>query len=825
MSQHRPLTTPAQNAEITLSVEGMTCASCVGRVERAIRAVPGVTDATVNLTTEKAQVTLTSPDLAGDVVSAVEKAGYGVEPADMDLAIEGMNCASCVGSVEKALSAVPGVTNVTVNLATERAHIQSAWPVPFATLQNAVAKAGYDARQSADDERKSQTAEKREAERKILKRDAIIAGVLTLPIFLVEMGGHAFPTLHHWLYGLVGQDAVRIAEFLLTAAVLAGPGRRFFRIGIPALLRGAPEMNALVAIGAGAAFLFSTIATFLPTLLPEGADQVYFEAAAVIATLILIGRMMEAKAKGRASAAINKLVGLQPRTARRRLADGSTEDVAIATLNIGDVVEIRPGERVPVDGIVRDGASRIDESMLSGEAIPVEKSKDAEVIGGTVNQTGHLIVEVTATGSDSVLAGIVAMVERAQSGKLPIQALVDKVTMRFVPAVILVACVTVGIWLAFGPEPRLAHALVAGVAVLITACPCAMGLATPTSILVGSGRAAELGILFRKSEAMQRLAGINAVAFDKTGTLTEGRPSLTDIHPCNGISASRALAIAAALEAKSEHPLAAAILQAAKERDLTLPEIADFDAVPGFGITARLDDKPVVIGTARLMAQHGIAIDQEQELLAELADQGKSPILLACDGQLIAILAVADRLREGSRRAVASLRDQGIAVAMVTGDSERVARAVAKELGIEHVLAEVTPADKQDAVRQIRERHGQIAFVGDGINDAPALAEADVGIAIGTGTDIAIEAADLVLMAGDPRGAGRAIALSRAVMRNIRQNLFWAFAYNAALIPVAAGAFYPTTGLLLSPMLAAGAMALSSIFVLSNALRLKRFQA
>jgi len=808
-----------------LSVAGMSCASCVGRVERAIRAVPGVRDASVNLTTEKAQVTLASPDATGAVVAAIEKAGYGVEPSETDIAIEGMSCASCVGRVEKALAALPGVQQVAVNLATERATIRSVWPIPFADLRQAVTKAGYEARDPNTAATSAAASDRRALEEAALRRDAILAACLTLPVFLVEMGGHALPALHHWLYGLVGQDSVRIAEFLLTALVLAGPGRRFFRVGIPALLRGAPEMNALVALGAGAAFLFSGIATFLPALLPQGADQVYFEAAAVITTLILIGRLMEARAKGRASAAIQHLLGLQPRTARRRDAQGQVQEVAIADLLPGDSVEIRPGERIPVDGKVIEGASRVDEAMLTGEPIPVAKGPGDAVVGGTVNQTGHLVVTVSATGADSVLAGIVAMVERAQGGKLPIQALVDQVTLRFVPVVIGVAILTVVLWFILGPEPKLAHALVAGVAVLIVACPCAMGLATPTSILVGSGRAAELGILFRKGEALQRLAGVRAVALDKTGTLTLGRPSLTDILPCKDVSAEHALAIAAALEAKSEHPLAGAILDAADKRDIPRPELTDFEAIPGQGIIGMIDGKPALAGHVRFLAAQGIAIGEAEQVLPELADQGKTPILIAHDGKLLAVLAVADPIKDGAGEAIAALRAAGIAVAMVTGDTRRTAQAVAAQLGITEVLAEVTPGDKQQAVADLRARFGSLAFVGDGINDAPALAAADVGIAIGTGTDIAIEAADLVLMGGDPRLVSRAIALSRAVMANIRQNLFWAFAYNAALIPVAAGLFYPVSGLLLSPMLAAGAMALSSIFVLSNALRLKRFRA
>ncbi|MFT4131795.1 MAG: heavy metal translocating P-type ATPase [Labrys sp. (in: a-proteobacteria)] len=745
-----------------------------------------------------------------------------MSPATFDIAIEGMTCASCVRRVEKAIAATPGVVQAAVNLATERAQVAFEGPVNLPPVLAAIAKAGYGAHVIEEDHAEDPERTARKAEIATLRRDLALAALLTIPVFLVEMGGHLIPALHHAVQMNLGRWNW-YAQFVLISLVLFGPGLRFFVKGIPALLRGAPDMNALVSLGAGAAWLFSVVATFLPAALPEGTAYVYFEAAGVIVTLILLGRYLEARAKGETSEAIRKLAGLQAKTALR-LRDGSETEVPIAELRPGDIIRVRPGEKIAVDGEIVEGSSFVDESMISGEAIPVTKGVGAEVIGGTINKTGSFSFRATKVGSQTLLAQIIRMVEAAQGAKLPIQALVDKVTAWFVPAVIAIATLTFIAWLLFGPSPALTFALVNAVAVLIIACPCAMGLATPTSIMVATGRAAELGVLFRRGDALQSLRDVEIVAFDKTGTLTRGEPAVTDIETAPGFSENEVLALLASVEARSEHPLATAIVKAARERSLDIPPAAAFEAIPGRGASAVVDGRKVAIGSARWMVEQGIDAGALAARAEVLGEQAKTPLFAAVDGRIAAVIAVADPIKPTAKAAVAALKALGLEVAMVTGDTRRTAQAIAARLGIETVEAEVLPDGKAQIVQRLAARVGKIAFVGDGINDAPALATADVGIAIGTGTDVAIESAAVVLMAGDPNGVVRAIGLSRATMRNIGQNLFWAFAYNIALIPIAAGALYAVNGTLLSPMLAAGAMALSSVFVVTNALRLKGYQ-
>ena len=735
--------------------------------------------------------------------------------AEISLPIEGMSCASCVRRVEKALQAVPGVTGATVNLATERATVSGA--VARRDLIAAIEKAGYKARPDEVDD----TAQK-DAERAALLRDLALAAALALPVFVLEMGSHMVPAMHGWVMANIGMQRSWLLQFVLTLLVLALPGRRFYAQGLPALARLAPDMNSLVAVGTAAAFGYSAVATFAPGLLPAGTVNVYYEAAAVIVALILLGRFLEARARGRTSEAIQRLVRLQPRLAHVR-REGRVVDLPISELSLGDLVELRPGERVPVDGEVVEGRSFVDESMITGEPIPVEKVTGSALVGGTVNQQGALTLRATAVGAQTVLAQIIRLVEQAQGAKLPIQAVVDKVTLWFVPAVMLAALLTFLVWLAFGPQPALGFALVNAVAVLIIACPCAMGLATPTSIMVGTGRGAELGVLFRKGEALQALKDARVVAVDKTGTLTEGRPVLTDLELAPGFERARVLALVAAVEQRSEHPIARAIVAAAVAEGLAPPPLAAFESLTGMGVRASVDGARVEIGADRFMRELGLAVDGFAATAERLGNEGKSPLYAAIDGRLAAVIAVADPIKPGTPAAIAALHGLGLKVAMISGDNARTARAIARQLGIDEVLAELLPEAKVDAVRRLRAAHGPVAFVGDGINDAPALAEADVGLAIGTGTDVAIEAADVVLMSGSLQGVPNAIALSKATIGNIRQNLFWAFAYNTALIPLAAGALYPSLGILLSPVFAAGAMALSSVFVLGNALRLRRF--
>ncbi|UNT63773.1 copper-translocating P-type ATPase [Acinetobacter towneri] len=820
MDAKHPNASPYQE---TLSIEGMTCASCVGRVEKALKKVDGVEKAEVNLATEKALIHASQPLDRALLIKAVQRAGFDVAAIQpIELSIDGMTCASCVARVEKALKKVSGVEQANVNLATERAWIQPNATVSSQDLIRAIQKAGYDAKLLQHDS--NEQHDKKNLEQQQLKRDLVISLILALPVFILEMGSHMIPAFHMWVMHNIGQQQSWLIQFALTTLVLLLPGRRFYQKGIPALLRFAPDMNSLVAVGTLAAYSFSLVATFMPQLLPEGTVHVYYEAAAVIISLILLGRYFEAKAKGRTSQAIQHLIGMQAKTARIH-RDGQIIEVPVAEVSSNTIVEIRPGERIPVDGEVVEGHSYIDESMITGEPVPVAKQVGNQVVGGTINQNGTLNIRATAIGEASVLAQIIRMVEQAQGSKLPIQALVDKVTMWFVPAVMLLAALTFIVWFIFGPEPTLTFGLVNAVAVLIIACPCAMGLATPTSIMVGTGRGAEMGVLFRKGEALQLLQDVKVVAVDKTGTLTEGKPTLTDFHVQSGFDADQVFALLASVEAKSEHPIALAIVQAATEKQVSLLPVTEFDSITGSGIEALVNGQRIQIGADRYMQQIGLDVSAFNAEAARLGQEGKTPIYMAIDQQLAAIVAVADPIKDTTFAAIAALHQLGLKVAMITGDNRHTAQAIAARLQIDHVVAEVLPEGKVDVVRELQQQFGRVAFVGDGINDAPALAQADVGIAIGTGTDVAIEAAEVVLMSGNLQGVPNAIALSKATIRNIRQNLFWAFIYNIALIPIAAGVLYPFAGILLSPIFAAGAMALSSVFVLGNALRLKYFQA
>jgi P-type Cu+ transporter len=804
-----------QSPEIAFHLDRMTCAGCVRRAETALARVDGVASVAVNLTQARATVQGAVP--VGSLQSALAKAGYPMRVVTVELDLDNITCASCVARAETALTALPHVLRASVNMTTARAQIDMPDGMhDNASLIAALAAVGYPARLRASDSPDPATRAAREA--RAQARAFVTALVLTLPVFVTEMGGHLIPAFHHWLHDLVGMQALWVGQFILTTLVLAGPGRSFYARGLPALWRGAPDMNSLVALGTLAAYVYSVIATFAPGALPDTARAVYFEAAAVIVTLILLGRWLEVRAKGRTGAAIAKLAGLQPQVAHRIGPDGQGVDVAISDLAVGDHVLVRPGARLPADGRVFDTPALLDESMITGEPLPALRAPEAKVTGGTVNAgDSAFVMQVAATGAQTVLSQIIRMVELAQGAKLPVQALVDRVTLVFVPVVLGLAALTVAIWLVFGPS--LSFALVAGVSVLIIACPCAMGLATPTSIVVGTGRAAELGVLFRKGAALQHLAGVRVVAFDKTGTLTTGKPILTAVHCAQGITRDEALALAAGLERASDHPLARALVQAAQ--GLPLPEVTGIKTVTGHGLRGQVGGVSVAIGSARFMAENGVGLDSFATQGEQAASDGASVIYLSCDGQALAMFAFSDRAKPDAAETLRSLRAQGLHIALITGDGRAPADALAQELGIETVHAEILPKAKAQIVADLRAHFGPVAFVGDGINDAPALAAADVGIALGTGTDVAIESADIVLTAGNVGGVVTARILAQATMRNIRQNLFWAFAYNAALIPVAAGLLYPLAGVMLSPMLAAGAMALSSVFVLSNALRLR----
>ncbi|VAW05717.1 Lead, cadmium, zinc and mercury transporting ATPase; Copper-translocating P-type ATPase [hydrothermal vent metagenome] len=798
-------------------IDGMSCASCAGRAETALKEVPGASNIAVNFAAGTGQLEYANTNFA-PITDALKSAGYPAREEQVTLSVSNMTCASCVGRAEDVLDQIPGVLESSVNLANETAQIRILAGVTDAgQLARALTEAGYPAKPSGDET--EDVNMRREREINHTRRMTLIAAALTLPVLILEMGSYVIPGMRGFIDTKIGLQNSWMIQFVLTTLVLIWPGRAFFTRGFPALLKRTPDMNSLVAMGTSAAWIFSTISLFFPALLPKGTGAVYFEAAAVIVTLILLGHWFEARAKGRTGSAIQKLISLQPKTARVE-RDGEVIDIAIDEVVVGDKVVIRPGERFPVDGEITDGQSYVDESMISGEPVPVLKTIGSEVVGGTVNGQGAITFKVMRVGHDTVLARIIAMVEQAQGAKLPIQALADKVVRMFVPVVIAIALLSVAVWLVIGPDPALTFALIAGVSVLIIACPCAMGLATPTSIMVGTGRAAEMGVLFRKGEALQQLSEARIVAFDKTGTLTEGHPSVTLIKLADGFEKDKVLPLVAAVESKSEHPIARAI--EAKADGMTLPEVVDFQAIAGFGLSAKAGGETLLVGAERLMVREGISTEEFTSTIAELADKGQTPVFAAVEGKLVMVLAVSDPVKASSRAVIDALHAKGLSVAMITGDTRGTANVIAKELGIDHIEAEVLPEGKAQAIKDLREKYGPVAFVGDGINDAPALAEADIGLAVGTGTDVAIEAADIVLMSGDLAGAVNALHLSQRTMRNIRQNLFWAFAYNAALIPVAAGVLYPLTGMMLSPMLAAGAMALSSVFVLSNALRLKR---
>jgi len=801
---------PSHKAEpFTVPVEGMTCASCVRRVENAAAKVPGVDKSAVNFATKKLTVEPSEGFSPEALERAIRKVGYEIPPGAMDHALR-----------------EAGILPPADEHAGHRHHDGHAGHEGHAHMDHAAMGHNHaaHAQHAGGHDHGHDHMHMHQGEEGPLKRDLAIAFVLTLPLFVLEMASHVYDPFHHWLMGVIETQNLYYLYFVLATVVIFWPGFRFLKIGLPALLRGAPEMNSLVAVGVLAAYGYSLVTTFAPDLLPESARFVYYEAATVIVTLILFGRLLEARATGRTGEAIKKLAGLQAKTARVE-RDGKLVDIAAGEVVAGDIVVIRPGERIPVDGTVIDGQSNVDESMISGEPLPVEKAAGATVVGGTINETGSFRFRADKVGRDTMLAQIIRMVEQAQGAKLPIQTLVDRITAWFVPVVILLAAVTFAVWFFIGPEPALTHALVNAVAVLIIACPCAMGLAVPTSIVVGGGRAAEFGVLFRKGEALQELRNVQLVVVDKTGTVTKGRPELTDLVTAEGFDEDDVLKLVAGVEAQSEHPIAEAIVKAAEAKGLAVPKAEGFESVTGYGIRAKVEGHEVAVGADRFMAKLGLSVEAFAEASARLGDEGKTPLYAALDGKVAAAIAVADPLKPASRDAIRALQSMGVEVAMVTGDNRRTAEAIARQVGIGKVVAEVLPEGKVQAIHAMRaegEQGGKrLAFVGDGINDAPALAEADIGIAIGTGTDVAIESADVVLVGGELTGAVSAISMSRATMTNIKQNLFWAFGYNVALIPVAAGALYPAFGWLLSPMIAAGAMALSSVFVLGNALRLK----
>lgn len=822
-------TTINQLERIELPITGMTCASCVRNVERALNKTDGVGGVTVNLATERASIQFDPSTIAvPQLIERVQYAGYGIATATLDLPITGMTCASCVRNVERAVSKQAGVIDVVVNLATEKAAIQYLPNVVRrADLIKAVEKAGYgvlDLSNADVPEDAERAARQAEIDRQ--RRMVLIGAVFTLPLFVFSMSRDLYmssfmgsamdgmamtgptPALNWLLWG-----GFPFLFFLLATPVQLIVGRQYTVGAWKSARNGVTNMDTLIALGSWAAYLYS-VAVLVGIAFNIGGigDHVYFETSAVILTLITLGKLLEARAKGRTSEAIKKLMGLAPKTATL-LRDGAEVEVAIDDVVIGDALIVRPGERVPVDGIVIEGRSSIDESMLTGESLPVTKETGSEVIGATINKQGRLVIEARRVGAETALAQIVRLVEQAQGSKAPIQRIADQVSGVFVPIVLVLAALTFLGWLMIG-QVGFTAAMVNAVAVLVIACPCALGLATPTAIMVGTGRGAEMGILFKTSEALENAKRIEVIALDKTGTITRGEPNVTDVVALNGVSESELLRITAVAERGSEHPLGQAVVRAAQERGIALAQPESFEAESGRGIRATIDGRTVLVGSPRFIREQALDLAAHQPEIEAIQGRARTVILTVIDGALSGIIGIADTVKAGSREAVAALQALGLEVVMITGDNELTAQAIAREVGITRVMAEVLPDQKVNVVQQLQGEGHRVAMVGDGINDAPALAQADVGIAIGTGTDIAMEASDVTLVSGDLRGVTRAISLSRSTMRTIYQNLFWALIYNVILIPVAmAGA--------LVPMLAAGAMAFSSVFVVSNSLRLK----
>ncbi|MGQ9365105.1 heavy metal translocating P-type ATPase [Azospirillum sp. ST 5-10] len=800
-AQDRTARQAPASGTIDIGIGGMTCASCVGRVEKAIRRVPGVTDVAVNLATERAHVAFAgAPDPAA-VAEAIDAAGFEAAASGIDLRIDGMTCASCVGRVEKALKRVPGVTAASVNLATERAHV-TGHAIDAARLVEAVEAAGFGATPVSEEQAAAAApAEAADRSRRELLH-VVTAALLSLPL-VAGMAGD--------LLGLALMPPGWL-QFALATPVQFVLGWRFYRAGYKAVRAGTGNMDLLVALGTSAAWGLSTWT--LLTGAHGGHAALYFEGSAVLITFVLLGKWLEARAKGQTAAAIRALMGLRPDTARLRRG-GADVEVPVGQVRPGDLVVVRPGERMPVDGTVVEGAGSVDESMLTGEPLPVEKGEGARVTGGSINVDGLLLVRTTAVGAETMLAKIVRLVEGAQASKAPIQRTVDRVAAVFVPVVLAVAAVTLAAWWVASGDPE--TAIITAVSVLVIACPCALGLATPTAIMVGTGAAARHGILIKDAEALERAHAVTAVAFDKTGTLTEGRPRVTDLVPAAGGDEAAVLRLAATLQQGSEHPLAHAVRARADADGLAAGTLADFRALAGRGVAGTADGRAVLLGTRRLMAENGLADTALEERAAALEASGRTVSWLAetaPQARVLGLVAFGDTVKESAGEAVRALHAQGIAAVMVTGDSRGAAEAVAGELGIDRVFAEVLPGDKAEVVATLKREGKVVAMVGDGINDAPALAAADVGIAMATGTDVAMHTAGVTLMRGDPVLVGGAVDVSRRTYAKIRQGLFWAFIYNLVGIPLAAFGF-------LSPVLAGAAMALSSVSVVLNALSLR----
>ena len=829
--------------QLHLPVEGMTCASCVAHVEGALKEVPGVSSVKVNLATEKATVELESGGVSlTELVKAVDGAGYTIMLEQAHLNVGGMTCASCVSHVEGAIQGVHGVLSAHGNLATEKAVVEYvAGAASLPDFQSAVGEAGYTIEAQAGEgfggkdelDRLSKLKETR-----ALRNKFAFAASLAVILFLGSFDG--FP----WVSPLMDRGYYPFLLWALATPVQFWAGWMFYTSGLGAVRHRTANMHTLIALGTSVAYLYSVsivfVRTFAPQLLSErGIEaQVYFDTASIIIALILLGRFLEARARGQTSQAIRRLMGLKPSTATV-VRDGQEVELPVEMIMPGDIILVRPGDRLPVDGEIIQGHSTVDESMLTGESMPVEKTVGYEVYGATINVTGTFQFRATRVGKDTFLSQIIKLVEEAQGSRAPIQRLADVVSAYFVPAVLALSAAAFLFWLFLGPSPSITYALLVMVAVLIIACPCALGLATPTAIMVGTGKGAEKGVLIRSAEALEIAHKANVVVLDKTGTLTMGQPSVTDVIPISG-GEEELLKLAASVEHNSEHPIGQAIVRAANERGIALEDVEDFEAVPGQGVQARVNGNDVVLGNLAMMEMKGLHLDGLEARASELSDKGNTPMFVASDGRMLGAIAVADTLKPEARDVVSRLHDLGLEVIMLTGDIQRTAEAVGGQVGVDRVIAQLLPQHKTEVIRDLQKDGRIVAMVGDGINDAPALAQADIGIALGTGTDVAMESADITLVRGDLTGVLTAFSLSRSTIRTIKQNLFWAFFYNTAVIPVAAGVLYPLISSLgsvpsglqfffgelgfLNPVLAALAMAFSSVTVVSNSLRLKRLK-
>jgi len=811
----------SKSETMTIPITGMHCTSCAFTIQKAIKELDGVTDATVNYSSENATVKYDPATLKlSEVKNIIRDVGYDISSVRVQFDIKGVHCSSCVNQLENTLSSIPGVVKGMVNPGSEKVTVEYIpHLVSLDRISDSIRETGYEIQLSSDETTSPSTDSEQKGEYIKLTKKWITGAILTIPVLIISM-----PFIFRFMLRVPDSAYywLKIISGILAFLIIIYTGRQFFIGAIRSFRHRSADMNTLIALGTGSAWIYSTVAVFFPNLFPEGAAEPFYDVVGVVITLVVLGQALELRAKGRTSEAMKKLMGLQAKSAHVIRIDGEV-DIPVEEVLVDDVIVVRPGEKVPVDGEMLEGTSYIDESMITGESIPVAKQPGDEVIGATINTTGSFRFRATKVGKETVLSQIVRMVQEAQNSKAPIARLADKVAAYFVPTVIIIALMTFAVWFNFGPSPEIMYAIVAAVTVLIIACPCALGLATPISLIVGIGRGAEKGVLIRSGEALQAAGIVDTIVLDKTGTITLGKPTLTDVIPVPGFDEDEILKLAASVEHESEHPLGRAIVDAARVRNLELANPLGFDAVPGKGVEADVLNRNVLLGNNKFMQERNIDIGILYSRAKNVSEEGKTLIYISLNGQIAGLFAVADVVKEDSLSAISGMKKLGLEVVMLSGDSQKTAKAIAAQVGIEKIIAEVLPEEKSHHIKRLQMEGKKVAMVGDGINDAPALAQADIGIAIGTGTDVAIEASDITLIKGSLKGVLQAIEISRATLKNIKQNLFGAFFYNSIGIPIAAGILYPFFGILLSPLIAGVAMAFSSVTVVSNANRLRTF--